>query len=145
MLNLVDPPRVMERVLNPFKLVIGGIERMAVMSWRNFISIQKMIVGDVSVKSLGGPIMIGKIAGESLAHGLVTFLTTMAMLSIGLGVLNVLPVPVLDGGHLLLLGIESIRGKPLTMKQMEIIQGVGLTLILALMMVVMRNDFLRLY
>jgi regulator of sigma E protease len=68
----------------------------------------------------------------------------MAILSIGLGVLNVLPVPVLDGGHLLLLAIEGIRRKPLSVKQMEIIQGVGLSLILILMVVVMRNDIMRL-
>lgn len=143
-LSLVEPEKVTERILNPFKLLYKGTERMVIFSWRNLVSIQKMFTGDVSVKSLGGPIMIGKIAGESLSHGLISFLTTMAVLSIGLGVLNVLPVPVLDGGHLLLLGIESIRGRPLTMRQMEIIQGVGLSLILLLMAVVMKNDIMRL-
>jgi regulator of sigma E protease len=144
LLTMVDPVLVTDRILNPFMLVIKATERMVIFTWRNFVSIGKMFTGDVSVKSLGGPIMIGKIAGESLAHGLVSFLTTMAILSIGLGVLNVLPIPVLDGGHLLLLAIESVRGKAMTMKQMEIIQGVGLSLILLLMAVVMRNDILRL-
>jgi regulator of sigma E protease len=102
-----------------------------------------MFTGHVSVGTLGGPILIGKIAGESLSHGLVTFLGTMAILSIGLGVLNLLPVPILDGGHIVLLWIESFRGKPLSMRQMEIIQGVGLVLILALMGVVMKNDITR--
>jgi len=144
MLTLVEPIKITERIYNPFMLAYKGTEKMIVLSWRNLVSIQKMFVGDVSVKSLGGPIMIGKIAGESLSHGLATFLTTMAILSIGLGVLNVLPVPVLDGGHLLLLAIEGVRKKPLSIRQMEIVQGVGLSLILLLMVVVMKNDIMRL-
>ena len=144
MLALAEPVTIIERTFNPLVLLYKGTERMVVFSWRNFVSIRKMFTGDVSVATLGGPILIGKIAGESLAHGLVAFLTAMAMFSIGLGVLNVLPIPVLDGGHLLLLGIEAIRRKPLTLRQMEIIQGVGLSLILLLMVVVMRNDLTRL-
>src|SRR5690606_20767241 len=100
-----EPEYVVERVLNPFTLAYRATERMAVFSWRNLVSIRKMITGDVSVATLGGPILIGKIAGESISRGLIAFLTTMAVLSVGLGVLNILPVPVLDGGHLLLLGI----------------------------------------
>jgi regulator of sigma E protease len=144
MLTLAEPATVVERIANPFVLLWKGTERMISFTWRNFVSIGKMFTGNVSVGTLGGPILIGKIAGESLSHGLVTFLTTMAILSIGLGVLNLLPVPILDGGHIVLLGIESLRGKPLSMRQMEIIQGVGLVLILALMGVVMKNDITRL-
>ena len=103
-----------------------------------------MFTGDVSVATLGGPILIGKIAGESISRGLIAFLTTMAMLSIGLGVLNILPVPVLDGGHLMLLVLEIFRGRPLTLRQMEIVQQVGLSIILLLMVVVIRNDLARL-
>jgi regulator of sigma E protease len=144
MLVLAEPATVVERIYNPFTLIWKGTERMVTFTWRNFVSIGKMFTGNVSVGTLGGPILIGKIAGESLSHGLVTFLTTMAILSIGLGVLNLLPVPILDGGHIVLLWIESARGKPLSMRQMEIIQGVGLVLILALMGVVMKNDITRL-
>lgn len=144
MLSWAEPVTVVERIWNPFVLLYKGTERMLTFSWRNLVSLQKMFTGDVSVATLGGPIMIGKIAGESLSRGLVAFLSTMAILSIGLGVLNILPVPVLDGGHLLLLGIESIRGKPLTIRQMEIVQQVGLSLILLLMVVVIRNDIARL-
>ena len=68
----------------------------------------------------------------------------MAILSIGLGVLNILPVPVLDGGHIALLGVEVVRGRPLSVRQMEVIQGVGLVLILGLMGVVIKNDISRL-
>ena len=100
MLVMTEPVMVTDQIWNPFTLVWKGTERMVVFSWRNLVSIGKMFSGDVSVATLGGPIMIGKIAGESLERGLIAFLTTMAVLSIGLGVLNVLPIPVLDGGHL---------------------------------------------
>ncbi len=138
-----EPAMIIERVWNPFLLVIRATERMVDFSYRNLVSIGKMFTGDVSVNSLGGPILIGKIAGESLARGLIAFLTTLGVLSVSLGVLNLLPIPVLDGGHLLLLGIEMVRGKPLSLRQMEIIQQVGLSLILLLMVIVMRNDLAR--
>jgi regulator of sigma E protease len=143
-LSFADPEMVTERVLNPFTLLIKGTERMVTFTYRNFVSIGKMFTGEVSVKTLGGPILIGKIAGESITRGIVAFLTTMAMLSIGLGVLNILPVPVLDGGHILLLGVEVIRRRPLSVRQMERIQLGGLALILMLMVVVMKNDLTRL-
>lgn len=139
-----EPDTIVERIWNPFVLLYKGTERMLTLTWKNFVSLRKMVGGDVSVGTLGGPILIGKIAGESLSRGWHPFLITMAVLSIGLGVLNILPVPVLDGGHLMLLTIEVIRGKPLTLRQMEIVQQVGLSLILLLMVVVIKNDLTRL-
>lgn len=139
-----EPKTIIERTLNPFVLVYRGTERMLIFTYRNFVSIKKMFTGDVSVATLGGPILIGKIAGDSLSRGLVAFLSTMAILSIGLGVLNILPVPVLDGGHIMLLIVEAIRGKPLSMKQLEAVQMFGLSIIAALMLVVLKNDLTRL-
>ncbi len=139
-----EPKTIIERTLNPFTLVYRGTERMLTFTYRNFVSIKKMFTGDVSVATLGGPILIGKIAGDSLSRGLVAFLSTMGILSIGLGVLNILPVPVLDGGHILLLVVEAIRGKPLSMKQLEAVQMFGLSIIAALMLVVLKNDLTRL-
>lgn len=144
MLEWAEPVTFVERIWNPFELLYRGTERMVVFSWRNLVSLKKMVTGDVSIGTLGGPILIGKLAGESISRGLIAFLTTMALLSVGLGVLNILPIPVLDGGHLLLLGIEAVRGRPLTIRQMEIVQQVGLSLILLLMVVVIRNDIARL-
>ncbi|HTL12793.1 MAG TPA: RIP metalloprotease RseP [Bdellovibrionota bacterium] len=144
MLKMAEPETVVERVFNPFVLLYRGVDRTVEISWRNLVSLGKMVTGDVSIKTLGGPILIGKIAGDSLSRGLIQFLTIMAVLSVGLGILNVLPIPVLDGGHLLLLGIESIRGKALTIRQMEIVQQVGLSLILLIMVIVIRNDLARL-
>lgn len=145
MLAWAEMSMTVERTFNPFLIVYRGVSKMVTHSWRNFVSIGKMFTGGVSVKTLGGPILIGKIAGESITRGLISFLTTMAILSIGLGVLNVLPVPLLDGGHILLLGIETLRGKPLQEKQLELVQKVGLALILLLMVVVMKNDLTRIF
>lgn len=145
MMVAAAPLMIIERTLNPFVVVYRGFARMLTMSWRNFVSIGKMFTGGVSVKTLGGPILIGKIAGESITRGLIAFLGTMAILSIGLGVLNILPVPLLDGGHILLLGLEVIRGRPLRESQMELFQKVGLALILLLMVVVMKNDLTRIF
>jgi regulator of sigma E protease len=96
------------------------------------------------VKSLGGPILIGKLAGDSITRGLMDFLRMMAVLSIGLGVLNILPIPVLDGGHIVMLGIEAIRGRALNMRHVEIAQQFGLAVILLIMAIVMKNDISRL-
>jgi len=144
MLMWAEPATITERIWNPFMLLYKGTERMVIFTYRNVVTLAKMFTGDVSIATLGGPILIGKLAGESISRGLVAFLTMMSMLSIGLGVLNLMPVPVLDGGHLLLLGIEAVRGRPLTIRQMEIVQQVGLSLILLLMVIVMRNDLARL-
>lgn len=144
MLAFSPPATVIEQVWNPLTLVARSTYRVASFTYRQFVSIGKMFTGEVSVKTLGGPILIGKIAGEQLTRGLIAFLSTMAVLSIGLGVLNILPIPVLDGGHILLLVVEAIRRKPLTLRQMELIQGFGLSLILLLMIVVMKNDLTRL-
>ena len=141
---MIEPVMVIEKTWNPFVLVYRGFERMIEMSARNLVSIGKMVVGQVSVKSLGGPILIGKLAGDSISRGLMDFLRMMAILSIGLGVLNILPIPVLDGGHIVLLGIEAIRGKSLSLKQIEVVQTVGLAVILFIMVIVMKNDISRL-
>lgn len=144
MLAWSPPETVLERVWNPFLLVGAATVRMVQLTWRNVVSLKKLVTREVSLGTLGGPILIGKIAGDSLQRGPVAFLVIMAMLSVGLGVLNLLPIPVLDGGHLMLLAIESVRGRPLTLRQMEIVQQVGLSLVLLLMVIVIRNDIARL-
>jgi regulator of sigma E protease len=142
--SMMEPVMVTEQTLNPILLVYKGTSRMLDLTARNLISIGKMVQGQVSVKSLGGPILIGKLAGDSINRGLMDFLKMMGILSIGLGVLNILPIPVLDGGHIVLLMVEAIRGRALSLKQMEIAQQVGLVFILLIMIVVMKNDISRL-
>jgi len=103
-----------------------------------------LATGEVSVKTLGGPISIAQFAGQAAESGLVPFLTTMAFISIQLAIFNLLPIPVLDGGLILLFLVEWIRGRPLSEKFKERWQMVGMAIILALMAFVIINDILRL-
>lgn len=127
----------------PVNAVIIGTKKMGEMTVFTFVIIKKLVVGELSVKTLGGPLMIATIAGQAAESGLTAFLSLMAALSLQLGILNLLPIPVLDGGHLLFFGIEKLRGKPLNAKAMEIAQHVGMALLILLMVFVTYNDILR--
>lgn len=107
-------------------------------------SIKKMIVGDISVEHLSGPITIAKIAGASASYGLAPFLQFMALLSISLGVLNLLPIPVLDGGHLMYFLLEFIKGDPVSEKVQEFGYRLGLFFVIGLMVLALYNDIARL-
>ena len=107
-------------------------------------SIQKMISGLISPKNLSGPITIAKVASASAQTGFVAFVAFMALLSVSLGVLNLLPIPVLDGGHLLYYTIELLVGKPVPMKVQMVGYQVGLFIIIGVMMLALYNDFSRL-
>lgn len=103
-----------------------------------------MLVGTVSSDNLGGPIAIAQFAGDSAQQGLIAFISFLAMISISLGILNLLPVPVLDGGHLLMYFFEWVRGKPLPESVQIQGQKIGLFLILLLMVFAFTNDIVRL-
>ena len=105
----------------------------------------KMLVGDVSPRNIGGPIMIAQMAGQQAKEGLGTFLAFLAVLSINLGVLNLLPVPVLDGGHLLFFMVEAVIRKPVSIKYREMAQQVGLCLLALLMVYAFYNDIVRFF
>lgn len=92
---------------------------------------------------IGGPILIGKLAGDFAQVGPLSFLLLMALISVNLGVLNLLPIPILDGGHIFFLIIEAVKGSPLSMKKMEIAQQIGLALLLLIMVLVFYNDITR--
>jgi len=108
-----------------------------------FETLARLFQGRVSASDLGGPIMIAQEAGRRAATGLEPLLRFMALISVNLGVINVLPVPVLDGGHLFFFLIEAVRGKPLSMRYREIAQQVGVFLLVALMVFVVFNDISR--
>jgi regulator of sigma E protease len=105
----------------------------------------KMILGDVSPRNIGGPILIAQMAGEQAQEGLGSFLAFLAVLSINLGVLNLLPVPVLDGGHLLFFFVEAIIRKPVAVKYREMAQQVGICLLALLMVYAFYNDIVRFF
>ena len=107
-------------------------------------SLKKMLVGELSVKNLSGPITIAKVAGASAESGLGEFLNFLAYLSISLGVLNLLPVPVLDGGHLMFYLAEWVRGRPLSERLQALGMQLGMGLVVALMVLALVNDVGRL-
>ncbi len=104
----------------------------------------RMIVGDVSLKNLSGPITIADYAGQSAKVGWIAYLNFLALISISLGVLNLLPVPVLDGGHLMYYLVEIVKGSPVSDRALELGQRVGLVLLFALMAFAIYNDITRL-
>jgi regulator of sigma E protease len=101
-------------------------------------------VGDASLKNLSGPLTIADYAGKSASMGLTQFLVFLALISISLGVLNLLPFPVLDGGHLMYYLWESLTGKPVSESWMDRFQKVGLVVLLLMMSVALFNDVTRL-
>lgn len=105
----------------------------------------RMIVGEVSVKNLSGPVTIADFAGQSARMGWSYYIKFLALISISLGVLNLMPVPVLDGGHLLYYVIEIIKGGPVSERAMEIGQQIGMALLAALMAFAFYNDINRLF
>ena len=107
-------------------------------------SIKKMIMGLISPKNLSGPITIAKVASASAKSGLEAYIGFLALLSVSLGVLNLLPIPVLDGGHLLFYTVELLAGRPVPEKIQALGYQVGLFLVLGMMMLALYNDFTRL-
>jgi regulator of sigma E protease len=108
-------------------------------------SIWMLISGKVPASSVGGPIMIFDVAQKAAHKGLSYYIFIMCLLSVNLGLLNLLPIPALDGGHLLLFGIEAVQRKPLTTKTRAIVTQIGFALLLALMLWAIFNDLYRLF
>lgn len=131
------------KVTNPIIAVQKGIEASYQWSITTVLSFWKLLSNEVSAKSIGGPIMIGQLASQSFQLGLAAFLKIMGIISINLFILNLLPLPVLDGGHLLFYTIEAIRGKPVSMRVLEVAQTFGLILLLSLMVFATFNDITR--
>ncbi|MCI5220160.1 MAG: RIP metalloprotease RseP [Candidatus Electrothrix sp. LOE2] len=128
--------------------LVDAIKYAFVQTWNlivlTLLGIVKIIQGVVSTSELGGPIRIAELAGQQWEAGLMQLLHFTGLLSINLGVLNLLPIPVLDGGHLVFLSIEAVRGKPLSEQAMIWAQKVGIALLGFLMIFVFYNDIARL-
>lgn len=129
--------------------LFGAIVHGAAETW-DWISLTvgflvDLIVGDTSPRNLGGPILIGQVSGEVARAGAEELLNFMAILSINLAVLNLLPIPVLDGGWLVFLGVEAVRGRALSLEQRMRLTQVGFVIVLAIMVWAIANDVLRLF
>ncbi len=107
------------------------------------VNVAQLLTGKIPVKALGGPMLIAKVAGDSAKRGWQTFLGALALISINLGVLNLFPIPVLDGGQLVMLGWEAVQRRPLGDMAMENIQKIGFAMILALVVLATYNDLSR--
>jgi regulator of sigma E protease len=107
--------------------------------------LRDLVTGNISARSVGSIVTIGEASGEAAAAGLETFLRFMALFSVNLAVLNLLPIPVLDGGHLLFLAIEKLRGRALTVEQRLRWSNVGFLIVMGLMVWALSNDVIRLF
>ncbi len=144
-IGIAGPDRSLMKSANPLAAVYNGLE--ATWKWTELtvIGLYKMIIGDISSKNIGGPLTIAKISGEAAAQGPSNVVFLIALLSINLGVLNLLPIPILDGGHLLFFLIEGILRKPLGERQREVAQQVGLVLLVGVMIFAFWNDLERIF
>ncbi len=134
---------VVER-MNPFLAFWTGLKQTWFVSKLTVLSIVKMFEGVVSPRTLGGPIMIAQIAGAQVKEGIIPFVLFMALLSINLAILNLLPIPILDGGHLFFFLAEAVTGREINIKWREMAQQVGLVILIALMIFVVIMDIERL-
>ena len=109
------------------------------------VGLSKLVTGEVSRKNLAGPIGIAQMAGDALRQGWVDYLRLMVLISINLGILNLLPIPILDGGQATLFLVESLNRKPLSLRTKLAVQQVGFTMLVLLMGLAFWNDLARLW
>lgn len=128
----------------PFRAVAESVAKTWDMSTLTLRMLGEMVIGRASVENISGPITIARYARDSASAGFSQFLNFLAIVSISLGVLNLLPIPVLDGGHLMYYLVEAVKGSPVSEKTEELGQRIGIALILALMALAFYNDIVRL-
>ena len=142
--KLIDAVRVTYS-LSPLQAIPEALNRTWQFSVGTLTMIGKMLIGHASVENLSGPISIAQYAGQSAEMGLVPFLKYLGLISVSLGILNLLPIPVLDGGHLLFYAIEAVKGSPVSERTQMLFQQIGVLLLIALMTLAMFLDLERLF
>jgi len=136
---------VVNQRLNPIEALTESVKQTVNITKLTIVSIVKLIQGTVSTKTLGGPIMIAEMAGQQAREGAINLVFFMALLSINLAIINFLPIPVLDGGHLLFFMIEAVTRRPVNTRMREIAQQAGIFLLIMLMIFVFYNDITRIF
>lgn len=128
----------------PIEALGAGVEKTWGMSVLMLRVMAKIVTGDASLRNISGPVTIAQYAGDSASRGLMSFLSFLALISISLGVLNLLPIPILDGGHLMYYLIELVKGSPVSEQTQSMGQQIGIIILLGLMILAFYNDFMRL-
>ena len=130
---------------NPVAALVDGLT--ASWGWTKLTvqGIYKMITREISTDNIGGPLTIAKISGEAASQGFSSYIFLIAILSINLGVLNLLPIPILDGGHLAFFALEAVMRRPVGIRSREVAQQIGLVVLICLMLYAFRNDILNVW
>jgi regulator of sigma E protease len=136
-------PKTTIRRLGFLSSIREGLAQTWYFTRLTYWAIWKLITGQVSLRTLGGPVMIAQLAGQAVKFGIVNLLMLIAIVSVNLGAINLLPIPVLDGGHVIFLFLEKVKGRPLSIRARELSQQIGLFILIALMIFVTFNDIMR--
>ncbi len=144
LIGIKPSDRTVIKKLNPFQAIGQGFIKTGEVVYLTCLSIVKLLQRVIPLETLGGPIMIFDIAKRSAEAGPLNFFAFMALISVNLGVLNLLPIPILDGGHLIMFLIERLRGRPLSERTIAIAQKIGLAFIIMLAVLAFYNDIMRL-
>lgn len=139
-----DVPMVDVRY-GPIDSLMNGVVKTFDTAWFSLKMMGRMLTGDVSLKNISGPVTIADYAGQSAKIGWAAYIAFLALVSVSLGILNLLPIPMLDGGHLLYYLIEMVRGKPVSERVMEWGQRAGLSVLASLMILALFNDLIRVF
>lgn len=146
MIGITRTDKIVEKRMGLIQGVGYGFSQSWMVIKLTGIGVWKMINGSIDMKkSLGGPILIAQVSGETFRAGMLPFFSMIAFISINLFLINLLPIPVLDGGHILLFAIEGVIGRPLKDRPREIAQQIGLFLLILLMLFALYNDLSRLF
>ena len=129
----------------PLQAIERGVQRTAELSVLSLQALGRMVTGDLSWRQMSGPVGIAGAAGQSAELGIIAFVSFLALISISIGVLNLLPIPMLDGGHLMYYAFEFVRGQPLSVQAQQAGQRLGLVLIALLTSLALLNDMSRLF
>jgi regulator of sigma E protease len=143
LIGITPADEIVLKKVNPFLAIGTGF----LQTWNGIkltiLGIVKLIQRVIPAREIGSPIMIAKMAGEQAKKGILSLALFTAIISINLGIINLFPVPILDGGHFLFLALEAVLRRPISIKKMEIAQQVGLVFIILLMLFAIRNDVMR--
>ena len=140
-----NPEDVERKRFGPVDALVGGVEETYFIVERTLGYIGRIFVGKEDADQLGGPIRVAQVSGQMATLGLVALVNLAGMLSVSIGLINLFPVPMLDGGHLVFYAVEAIRGKPLSVKSQELGFKIGLTMVLSLMVFATFNDITHIF